>query len=229
MYIIYALIVKIVIKKYIPMSGIKLILPREEDLTQPGVEILDTTRENVYFLAGPIQGGGNWQEQAIIVLAAMDPDCIIICPRRYKKTDKLFSEYQYIFDQSFPSPDVQQIEFESHTEWGRYYLEKAAFLGSIIFFLPNEDVHDPRNDGSPYARDTYGELGRWGVRSGQNKEEITMTVGIARGFPGRQEIKKNLKEDHKKAFKIHDHLHATLHEAVLQVGNKRNSTRRQVS
>ena len=211
------------------MSRIKLILPREENLTQPGIEIPNTTRENVYFLAGPIQGGGNWQEQAIILLSAMDPNCIIICPRRYKKTDKLFSEYQHILDQSFPSPEAQRIEFKSHTEWGRYYLEKAAFLGSIIFFLPKEDVLYPRKDGSPYARDTYGELGRWGVRSGQNKKEIMMTVGIAPEFPGREEIRKNLCEDHQANFKIHDHLNATIHNAVTEVYTKKNSTRSQVS
>ncbi len=211
------------------MSGIKLILPREEDLTQPGIEIPNTTRENVYFFAGPIQGGGNWQEKAIILISAIDPDCIIISPRRCEKTDKLFSEYQHILDQSFPSPDAQKIEFKNHTEWGRYYLEKAAFLGSIIFYLPKEDVNEPRKDGSPYARDTYGELGRWSVRSGQNKKQIMMTVGIAPEFPGREEIRKNLCEDHQANFKIHDHLNVTINHAVAEVYNKRNSTRRQVS
>lgn len=208
------------------MRGIKLILPREEDLTQPGIEISNTTRENVYFFAGPILGGGNWQEKAIILISAIDPDCIIISPRRCEKTDKLFSEYHHILDKSFPSPDAQKIEFKNHTEWSRYYLEKAAFLGSIIFFLPKEDVLEPRKDGSPYARDTYGELGRWGVRSGQNKKEIIITVGIAPEFPGREEIRKNLCEDHQANFKIHDHLNVTINHAVTEVYNKRNSTRR---
>src|SRR6266403_4758892 len=151
------------------MANIKLLLPkrRGEDNAVLGVRFdpSSTPGERVYFLAGPIRGADDWQAKAIKLLHEKDPNCYIACPRRYDETHEL---YQFSLDP--PLDGVRTTAFFSQTMWERNYLEMAAERGAIIFWLPEESKTNPRKkEDGPYARDTYGELGRWSVISARAK------------------------------------------------------------
>lgn len=182
----------------------RLILPKKGFL-------LNTDKDNprLYFLAGPVMGGGDWRRTAIHRLMELDKDCYIVCPCRYPADDPI-SWLAIKTDVGLPT---SQIEFESQIKWERHYLELASIYGAIIFWLPVEDKDNPRPkaDG-PYARDTYGELGRWSVRS--SKELATVIVGADPKFSGLSVIQKNFDEDHGEPFKIHNTLDETLFSAV---------------
>src|SRR5258708_2039413 len=102
----------------------------------------------MFFLAGPILGGGDWQHRATTMLARRWKKCVIVNPSRYDAKHPL-SSHRMEGDENW---------FKRQTDWERYYLEFAAgdaLHGCIIFWLPTQK--EPREDGSPYARDTYGE------------------------------------------------------------------------
>jgi hypothetical protein len=205
------------------MSKINLILPKN------GVEPKDGAR--VYFLAGPVKGGADWQAKAIMILAERDPDCYIVCPCPYNFTHHL---YQHSLPPTYnkedgSEPDISselKQDFNSQTQWERYYLKQAAFRGSIIFWLPCEDQKNPRKkEEGPYARDTYGELGRWSVHSSRpisvSLPYVNIVVGVEENFSGRRVIKKNLDFDHGKDFLVWGTLFDTLTAAIKLA--KRNS------
>src|SRR6266481_552306 len=88
----------------------------------------------VFFLAGPIRGGGDWQKKAIYLLAKEVPDAYIVCPCRYTPNHEL---YRFSVP---PSPDEEWKKldlpsFPRQTLWERYYLDRASKHGSIIFWL----------------------------------------------------------------------------------------------
>lgn len=104
-------------------------------------------------------------------------------------------------------------------------MELASYAGCITFWLPAKDQSNPREkEDGPYARDTYGELGRWGVRSGKkigeinfftNKPIVNIMIGAEPAFHGLSVIRKNLAEDHScHDYIIPENLPQTLHEAV---------------
>jgi hypothetical protein len=208
------------VNKSIMQKGIKLILPNNGvslDRLQSG--------ERVYFLAGPIRGGDDWQANAIQMLYEKDPFCYIACPCRYGPEHPLF-QYSLPATES-PSSMPEQVEYEytfdSQTYWERFYLEEASQRGSVIFWLPCESKENPRKkEDGPYARDTYGELGRWSLRSAnpdefsveKNNKRVNVVVGAEEEFPGLSIIQKNFDGDHEKRFIIYQTLEQTIIEAV---------------
>lgn len=167
--------------------------------------------ERLYFLAGPIRGAGDWQAKAIKMLTEKDPSCIIACPCRYTKDHELFNlslpETYYTESDDEREIPTLLLKFPNQTLWERYYLERASYHGCIIFWLPCEDKENPRkNEDGPYARDTYGEIGRWGIKSSNPYQfsfeshlpRVNVVIGAEENFPGLSVIKKNLEEDHSK-------------------------------
>lgn len=203
------------------MIKIALILPKN------GVVLDLKSGEHLYFLAGPIRGAGDWQSKAIKMLTEKDPACYIVCPCRYVEQNHDLSRYS-LPATKLPSEtdDIREfpeymLEFPDQTRWERYYLAKAAHLGSIIFWLPQEDANNPRKkEDGPYARDTYGELGRWSIRHalqhnpfGQEKQ-VKIVVGAEPTFPGLSVIQKNFDDDHGKPFTIYTTLEDTIDQAI---------------
>lgn len=212
---------------------IKLILPTN----RMGV-VLDLKRgERLYFLLGPIRGGGDWQAEAIRLLHEKDPNCYIACPCRYDVRHSL-SKYE-IKPTIIPHDDESEektpeyaLPFENQTMWERYYLKLASWHGSIVCWLPNEDKKNPRpKEQGPYAQDTYGELGRWSIMSSDPQRfsidedskgrRINLTIGAEENFPGLSVIQKNFNADHGKDFPIHSTLEETILAAV-KLGKKTN-------
>jgi hypothetical protein len=134
----------------------------------------------VFFLAGPVLGGGNWQYQAFEMLRKRLKNFHVAIPVRYKPTHPILHHVEVGIANNFPR----------QTTWERHYLELASKQGCIIFWLPSESKTDPRNDGNPYARDTYGELGEWRGRM-MHDPKIRLVIGAEESFSGLSQIRCN--------------------------------------
>ena len=179
------------------MNKIKLLLPRTLVNFKEDTDI-------VFFLAGPIRGGGDWQKDAIKRLnkfAESVPETqnvYVVCPCRYTP-DTLGRELYDLKERglSFLSYSSDQEKLvESQTNWERYHLEIASRLGCVIFWLAKEDAENPRKkEDGPYARDTYGELGEWRTRvyyeRKYNQQKLHVVIGSHSDFPGGEVVRKN--------------------------------------
>ncbi len=202
------------------MIKIALILPNN------GVVLDLQKNEHLYFLAGPIRGAGDWQAKAIKMLTEKDPACYIACPCRYDYKHELYRYHLPATKLESSTDDERELpeyalEFPNQTMWERYYLAMAAHFGSIIFWIPCEDKNNPRKkEDGPYARDTYGELGRWSVRnalqinSQSENMSVNLVVGAEKKFPGLSVIQKNFDADHGKIFPIYPSLEETINQAI---------------
>ena len=103
-----------------------------------------TYDEPLIFLAGPIKGGGGWQEEAIIILQKLESRLHIASPRSLKPWD----------------PNFTADKFTAQADWESKYLLRAAENGCILFFLPPEVRVEHKPDRA-YAQTTRVELGLW--------------------------------------------------------------------
>lgn len=175
------------------------------------------TKDPVFFLAGPIKGGDDWQANATTLLATQVPDCIIVNPCRYTESHPL---YQYRMDA------IENDDFPNQTLWERYFLDLAgrrSSNGCILFWLPCESKTNPRNDGSPYARDTYGELGEWRGRAIGNPY-LNFVVGAEKDFPGLKQICTNFEDALGAHFVLHNSLEETVTAAVEKATGRKISS-----
>jgi hypothetical protein len=137
----------------------------------------------LFFLMGPILGGGDWQTKACLhLLGTYLPGFTVVVPCRWK-ADHPLSQY-FIEGEQMVGSQVQ---------WERYWLSEAGTLkrkGCIIAWLPCEDPTHPSDDGQPYARDTYGELGEWRGHL-YHSPRHHFSLGMEPEFPGGGVIRKN--------------------------------------
>src|SRR3989344_2086457 len=102
------------------------------------------------FLAGPIRGAPNWQDEAIPMLLKKNPNIFIVSPRRGIRpaieTHILTGDEKY---------------FHRLRAWERHYLDIAGHnpdtKGVIMFWLPGETEH---NCEKSYGAMTRVELGQ---------------------------------------------------------------------
>lgn len=206
------------------MIKIKLILPKTVVKINPRVR-------NLYFLAGPIQGGDDWQATAAKLLGELDPDCYVVCPCRYNNNHELFQYRISDTDSEYMAADEndlfpQTAPFPNQTLWERFYMELASYYGCIIFWLPKESVLHPRKEG-PYAQDTYGEISRWSIKSANvemfsvrepfysiHPPHANVVIGAEKGFFGLETIKTNLTADHLREFPVYTSLEETVKAGV---------------
>lgn len=95
-------------------------------------------------------------------------------------------------------------------------MQEASMKGCLLFWLPCESKENPRNDGEPYARDTYGELGEWRGRlmyAGQQR----VVVGVEPGFYGLSQIERNFQLAMQFPFPIHNSLEQTVTAVAKKV------------
>jgi hypothetical protein len=179
----------------------KIILPKA---------YIDHTQANpLFFLAGPVLGGGDWQRKcAIKINTIVDEPCIVI-PCRYSEYDPM----------KLLVPERYTCSYLSQTCWERKYLELAGDRrcgvknGCILFWLPCESKSQPRIDGNPYGRDTYGELGEWRGRM-MDHPDHRIVIGAEDGFPGLKQITRNYSEALNKKFPIYKTLDETIDAAI---------------
>lgn len=179
----------------------KVILPKQQVDT-------NTTSHPVFFLAGPIPGGDDWQYRMAKIIQRRCDDCFLATPSaRYGEGHPLEAFHAELLGYEFP----RQLS------WERHYLEQAAFHGCIIFWLPCESKTSPRTDGLPYAMDTRGELGEWRGRL-MEASFLKVVVGAEIGFPGLSQIQRNFNEALKIPFPIYGSMEETV-DAALRMAN----------
>lgn len=157
------------------------------------------------FLAGPVQGGGDWQRYFIERFINVSvpqiwtnsftervlPRIRFIVPCRWDETHPLSGYFVTVYE-DFPasSDDLR----ETQTCWEFHYLDQitSSNKGIVVYGLFPEDKENPRADGRPYAMDTFGEIGRW-VTTAHFKENDCVILGCHQNFVGLQTIHKNLR------------------------------------
>lgn len=160
----------------------------------------------LFFLAGPIGGGNDWQRRAVLLLRQLSPNCVIVSPCWYDDSHPLM-RYRITGDDEAIKKTVP---------WERHYLEAAAWRsnrGCILFWLPEESSEFPRTDGKPYALDTRRELREWSEDVKENPH-TRLVVGGEPGFAGLGEVRKSFAQSLGRPFDISSSLEDTVARAV---------------
>ncbi len=169
-------------------------------------ELAPFIKAPMFFLAGPILGGGDWHVPMTQLLRSRFGDPVIANPSHYPETHPHRKE-------ALPG---SKGSFRYALEWERHFLAQAAGeawpSGCIIFWLARESATAPRQDGAPYAMDTRGELGEWRGRLIGNRK-VRLVIGAENGFPGLSIIKHNF-EAVVPGFKIASTMEETLELAA---------------
>lgn len=160
----------------------------------------------VFFLAGPIRGGGDWQRQACHLLLVSNSVCTVVIPCQYERDDPLYKSQSYGIASNFPR----------QTRWERHYLELAGRLGCIIFWLPAPQPDFVPQPGHSYARDTRGELGEWRTQL-YYQPRLRVVFGAEADFPGLSVFEANLHDQLGSDFPIHTTLPETVAAAVQRL------------
>lgn len=130
----------------------------------------------LFFLAGPIRGGGDWQSYMAEHLLYRRSEAHIACPSRWNSDHRL----AHYFHRPFSQADNRQLV------WERHYLKQAGLaqntFGCVIFWLGLEDATHPHPGPEPYAMDTRRELGKFTAYA--EMMNVRMVVGGDRGFHG---------------------------------------------
>jgi len=161
----------------------------------------------LFFLAGPVRGGGNWQEDMSRRLAEMTPRCITAIPCRWNATNYLY-RYRIKGDEN---------HFPRQLDWERHYIEQAARehrSGCLVFWLGCESKIEPHPGPEPYGMDTRGEIARWSVHK-KYDPRVRMVVGADPEFLGLSQIQRNINADLGYEFHIHDSIEDTAEAAAL--------------
>ncbi len=166
----------------------------------------------LFFLAGPVRGGGDWQHKMCLALGKQRwvENCIIVCPCRWDERHPLAEHF------------VEGPEncFGRQLDWERHYLELAGTHknpGCIVFWLGCESVELPHPGPEPYAMDTRGELGEWRWR--MKTEKARVVIGAESSFLGLSQIQRNFSQALGYDFPIYDSMEKTARAAArLAIG-----------
>jgi len=174
---------------------------------------MDEERAPVFFLAGPVLGGGDWQIDACRELQLYLERFWVVIPCRWKEGHPLY-KYAVRGDETV---------FARQTLWERHYLRLAAghgknwrgeyenWKGGIIFWLPIQRAL--REDGSPYGRDTYGELGEWRAHM-MHIPNLPVVVGAEDRYNGLSVVKANFEDALGPDFPVYSTLKDTVRAAA---------------
>lgn len=150
---------------------IKVIIPKTyvKEITAP-----------LIFLAGPIKGAPDWQDEAIEILSSQNIDLIIASPRKEIKGE--IAKYILSGDETY---------FPRQRAWERHYLDIASKRGVILFWLPKEIEH---NCAKAYGATTRMELGQW-MTMYKHDKSMRFCVGSDGGFSELSPIEYDLSLD----------------------------------
>jgi hypothetical protein len=85
---------------------------------------------------------------------------------------------------------INKYVYEKQVDWETHYLNKAASIGAIMFWLAKEVNHSCDR---AYAQTTRFELAEWKVR--YQRDNIKLIVGIEEGFTGARYIRHRFSQD----------------------------------
>jgi len=169
----------------------------------------------MFFLAGPIMGGGDWHTPMSELLMKRFGSLVVVNPSRYEHSHPHYKYREFLQTETKYSPRQEpEMHFERQTDWERHYLDQAAekwSAGCIIFWLAEQK--EPREDGEPYARDTRGEIGEWRGRMMYDRN-LRVVMGAEKNFPGLSQIKRNF-EFAVPDFKIYDTMEEVVERAAF--------------
>ncbi|MBX4196673.1 nucleoside 2-deoxyribosyltransferase domain-containing protein [Candidatus Pacearchaeota archaeon] len=158
------------------------------------------------FLAGPIQGTPDWQEDAIKYLHSHAPELNIASPRR-----RGIQTY---------GTDFTEAMYNEQVDWESKYLSRSAFSGAILFWLAKEQEHFPNR---AYAQTTRFELAEWMQKKVHMKlacdTKVRMVVGIENGFTGARYIRRRFSQD-ASDIPIYSTLEETCDRVILEAIHK---------
>ena len=103
----------------------------------------------VIFLAGPILGAPNWQDEAIKIIFSINTDLTIVSPRRGIREE--IADYITKGNESY---------FKRQREWERHYLDEIyhnRIKGLVMFWMPGEEEHSCKK---VYGATTRLEIGQ---------------------------------------------------------------------
>lgn len=157
-------------------------------------KITSKNKDKYIFLAGPIQGSDDWQDEIISKIHSKLPDgWKIACPRLTYKPN--------------------EFNYNAQVDWESEYLTRASEDGVIVFWLANEKEHDPKR---AYAQTTRFELATWLERQkGNNK--IKILIGIENEFPGKKYIDKKIEDEYFDVEKIHSTLKSLTDSIIKEI------------
>jgi len=170
-------------------------------LRSPVYDITSFDDDIVVFLAGPIQGTSEWQEEFIEKIQKelkdikLKRNVIISSPRRLEKSD------DFVYD--------EQVNWES------FYLDKASKQGIIVFWLAKETE---KVEGRSYAQTTRFEIGEWWSK-GQVIDDFSIIIGANKDFDGLKYITKKFTDTYSK-FKMISSIDDMITEIVNQIKDK---------
>lgn len=176
-------------------------------ITAPN-ELVRTNADDKYiFLAGPIQGAPDWQNECartIIGVAREHPskqNLIIASPRRNVQTL------------------TKDFDYDEQVDWEKRYLRRASRYGANLFWFAAQDPEVPYEANRPYGKTTFGELNRvFGWRDCE--PGVSICAGIEPGYDGlsRRYIETMLKEDRMLVYRDLSSLsHATVNLVLSQL------------
>jgi hypothetical protein len=188
----------------------KVILPKR--LAHP-----HSTPHPLFFLAGPVRGGGDWQWRCTLELERQlgEQDFSVAIP--YHDLPNRQPSHPAMISLAEPAAGGDAY-FERQLNWEHHYLSMAAAGGCLVIWLQCQDMSDPRPEGSgPYAQDTYGELGEWRSELGHNPK-LRVVVGAQNDFHGLSQIQRNFSRRVGYDFPIYSTLRETVAAAIKKTG-----------
>ena len=169
----------------------------------------------MFFLAGPILGGGDWHMPMSELLMKRLESLIMVNPSRYDSSHPHYGYHEHLETETkYAGRQMPEIHFERQTDWERYYLDQAADkwqTGCVIFWLAEQKEQRP--DGMPYAMDTRGEIGEWRGRMMYDRN-LRVVMGAEKNFPGLSQIKRNF-ELALPDFRIYDTMEEVVERATF--------------
>jgi len=136
--------------------------------------------EPLFFLAGPVRGAPNWQDEAIEFILSQKPDSVLVSPRRGIRD----TIAPYIVSGDGP-------DFPRQRAMERHYLDIASKKGVILFWLPGEVIHKCKK---AYGAMTRVEIGQWMTRYSFDKN-VRFCVGSDGKFSELHTIRYDLQLD----------------------------------
>ena len=108
---------------------------------------MEETKIPLIFLAGPIKGTNDWRSSAVEIFESFNLPLIIASPS--KRVNLINNKTTLI-----PISN----DFSRQREWENHYLDIASRNGSILFWFPEETIH---NCEKSYGAMTRVEIGQW--------------------------------------------------------------------
>ncbi len=171
------------------------------------IHLKPTFESPLFFLAGPIRGGGDWQALMVDHILGRESSAFITCPSRWDEKHRL----AHHFHQPFTQADNRQLV------WERHYLKQAGLEpnvpGCVIFWLGLESTEQPHPGPEPYAMDTRREIGKFTAFA--EMMNVRMVVGGNRGFHGLDVILFELSEAFGRPFPFYESMSEVVDRAIL--------------